>query len=64
MTSLAKLLTIRVPISVKILTVGTICLVAMTVALTMSTSALIQAIAYKQVVQQVQVGQNTLWHLV
>jgi methyl-accepting chemotaxis protein len=64
MTILAPLRGLRVPIPVKILTVGTIALIMLTVAILLSANALVKAIAYKEIARQVQVGQSTLWYLV
>jgi methyl-accepting chemotaxis protein len=61
---LAPLRGLRVPIPFKILTFGSIALIMLTAAILVSSNALVQTIAYKQIAGQVEVAQSTLRYLV
>jgi methyl-accepting chemotaxis protein len=64
MSPSAQLRTLRIPISVRILAVGSLSLIVLAVALLVETRQSTRTAIYTQIANQVETGQNTLWSLV
>ena len=55
---------VRIPLATRVLAVGAVALVLLTIALLISAKESVQNGVYRQIDGRVQVGQNTLWQLV
>ena len=64
MNFMKRMATLRIPLATRVMAVGAIALVLLTVALLISAKESVQNGVYRQIDNRVQVGQNTLWQLV